>query len=341
MGEWMDVGTHYVIEATKGTTPYGDLENGLGYSTWEYGFNYRAQDAMALRVVDDDGTILTEAELQSVVDWAKSRLTGGVDGYPIGPTYDQNWLGQKEVYGSKYHCSELIWAAYQAALGIELDADMSPFNINVAPDDLWLSQYTSVLACEIGDGTDGSIEWYNAADTISAVYLEVPWIYYYDDYDGFGQGVGEMYLETYVGQYWEFDGYGEVLGDHGPGYLATGTAADEDLDQAVIGWQAEYGFFAQLDAAKIGSGEYWLRDWDYYNDYPLIKTTALINNDCTLRLQVRAKENDPFGQDYYPAWVDTQSPSEWNDRIGEGEYGVNSNNGDCYYHIHYSISAAY
>jgi hypothetical protein len=339
---WMAEGTDYILEATKGDTPEGSLGNGLGYSTFDYGFNFRADDAMVLRVVDDDGTVLTEAELQSVVDWAKGRLTGGVDGYPIGPEYDQNWLGQKEVYGSKYHCSELIWAAYKGALGIELDADMSPFNINISPDDLILSEYTSVIACEIGDGSDGSVNWFNAAEDISKVYMELPWIYYYWDHDGFGAGRGEMYVHGYVGQYWCFDGYGELWGNKQPGYIATGGAADYYDDLIPLGWMPEYGFFSQLYTASIGDYEYWERDPVYYNDYPVLQITGLINNDCTLRLQATAGENDNIlGIHPYGTWYDLQEPTEWNARIGQGEYDASWNEGDCYYHVHYEIEAAY
>ena len=38
----------------------------------------------------------------------------------IGLSYDY-WLASKQVYGSKYYCSELIWAAYLASGGPDID----------------------------------------------------------------------------------------------------------------------------------------------------------------------------------------------------------------------------
>ncbi|MBO8179388.1 MAG: hypothetical protein H0Z19_02760 [Archaeoglobus sp.] len=60
----------------------------------------------------------------------------------IGLPYDYKWLtyiGGKEVYGSKYYCSELIWAAYLASGGPDIDQNPGwswRYGYNVAPQEL-------------------------------------------------------------------------------------------------------------------------------------------------------------------------------------------------------------
>lgn len=60
------------------------------------------------------------------------------NGYP----YDYQWLtyiGGKEVYGKRYYCSELIWAAYLASGGPDIDQNPGwswKYGYNVAPQEL-------------------------------------------------------------------------------------------------------------------------------------------------------------------------------------------------------------
>ena len=74
--QWMATGTPYVIHATKSD----NAGNGLGYSVWGVAVNDHADEAVALRVKG-----ITNAQRQQAVDWMKSKLNGGSDGYPIGP----------------------------------------------------------------------------------------------------------------------------------------------------------------------------------------------------------------------------------------------------------------
>ncbi len=69
----------------------------------------------------------------SAISWALTKV-----GYP----YDYKWLtyiGGKEVYGSSYYCSELIWAAYLANGGPDIDQNPGwswRYGYNVAPQEL-------------------------------------------------------------------------------------------------------------------------------------------------------------------------------------------------------------
>jgi uncharacterized protein YycO len=69
----------------------------------------------------------------AAVNWALTKV-----GYP----YDYKWLtyiGGKEVYGSSYYCSELIWAAYLAVGGPDIDQNPGwswRYGFNVAPQEL-------------------------------------------------------------------------------------------------------------------------------------------------------------------------------------------------------------
>lgn len=69
----------------------------------------------------------------AAVQWALSKV-----GYP----YDYSWLvypGGKQVYGSSYYCSELVWASYLAVGGPDLDANPGftlKYGYNVAPQEI-------------------------------------------------------------------------------------------------------------------------------------------------------------------------------------------------------------
>ncbi len=60
----------------------------------------------------------------------------------VGLPYDYQWLtyvGGKEVYGKSYYCSELIWAAYLASGGPDIDQNPGwswRYGYSVAPQEL-------------------------------------------------------------------------------------------------------------------------------------------------------------------------------------------------------------
>ena len=144
---WMPVGEHYIIHSAPRDD---DDKDGLGYDTWQTVVN-SYDNVVVLRVLKPGGQRLTATERTNVVNVLKSKLSGGTDGYPVGPKYDSNWLSKKT--DPPYYCSEAVWAAYKTQLGIDLDSDTSPFNIGVSPDDLLKSQFTSVIAAEVGSDT--------------------------------------------------------------------------------------------------------------------------------------------------------------------------------------------
>jgi uncharacterized protein YycO len=82
----------------------------------------------------------TDAIKQAAVNFAIAQ---------VGKSYDTQWLippGGKEIDGSTWYCSELIWAAYKKQ-GIELDKYPdynSKYYYNVAPDELTMT--TNVIS---------------------------------------------------------------------------------------------------------------------------------------------------------------------------------------------------
>ncbi|TFF89612.1 MAG: hypothetical protein EU548_07220 [Promethearchaeota archaeon] len=60
----------------------------------------------------------------------------------VGRPYDYIWLtyyGGKQVYGYRYYCSELAWAAYKHAAGINIDRHPGwswKYGYNVAPQEI-------------------------------------------------------------------------------------------------------------------------------------------------------------------------------------------------------------
>ncbi len=195
---WMSVGTPYVIHSTKSD----NAGNGLGYSTWLEGVNEHADNAVALRVSG-----VTNAQRQQAVDWCKSKLEGGTDGYPIGPDYDWGWL-DKQIDSTNsisgidgWYCSELAWAAYKDLFGIDLDPDGNSWSwetaYGVSPSDLYEDGDTYVVITS---------DW--SASDCYYVEINLVGVYYENDYDPWPKGAGEMYMKWYVG-----DGYG------GSGYV--------------------------------------------------------------------------------------------------------------------------
>ncbi|MHA1629021.1 MAG: hypothetical protein ACTSXO_07870 [Candidatus Heimdallarchaeota archaeon] len=195
---WMPVGTPYVIHSTKSD----NAGNGLGYSTWLEGVNEHAEIAVAIRVAG-----LTNAQRQQAVDWCKSKLDGGLDGYPVGPAYDWGWTS-KQIDGTNslsgvdgWYCSELAWAAYKDLFGIDLDPDGDSWSwetaYGVSPSDLYEDSDTYVVETSDWDPND-----------CYYVKINLVGVYYETDSDPWPKGAGEMYMKWYVG-----DGYG------GSGYV--------------------------------------------------------------------------------------------------------------------------
>jgi hypothetical protein len=303
---WMAVGTPYVIHSTKSD----NAGNGVGYSKWTEAVNNHADNILVLRVLKANGATLTASERTAVVNSAKSRLAGGVDGYPIGPAYDINWLSQQE-WGDSYYCSELCWAAYKSALGLDLDSNTSPFGIGVSPDDLWHSQFTSVVAGECGSST------FNAPADIVRVSVFVDEVYYDDDYDPWPKGAGEMYLISRSGL-GKNDQDGNMLATEqgAPGCGKIGNTPD--------------GYVSRDGAGAV--------DWNKY-------FYALCGWNQIMRIRVEAWEDDDVtdGDDQYPVWQWYWSPSTWNAKsMGvwyDGGYRVDL--GACRYTIDYKIDIVY
>jgi uncharacterized protein YycO len=310
--EWMATGTHYVIHSTKGDVS-GD---GLGYSTWEEGVNNHADFVMVLRVLKANGGTLSSSQRNGIVNWAKGKLTGGTDGYPIGPQYDWGWLSKQIGVDSMwpapngYYCCELIWAAYYDYMGIDLDAETSPFDIAVTNDDLWHSQYTSVIAYEFGSTT------FNAPSDICRLSVFVDEIYYDDDYDPWPSGSGEEYMISRSG-----------LGnrDNDNTMLATEQQAPGNgkIGQAPGHW------------SRSGKGAL---NWNKY-------FYSLVPNNRYLRLRIEAWEKDgwPNADDQYPVFQKYWSYSTWKNYRGDGwiSLGYRVDKGDCRYTIQYKIDTVY
>jgi hypothetical protein len=302
---WMAVGTPYVIHSTKSD----NAGNGVGYSTWTEAVNNHADNILVLRVLKADGSTLTASERAAVVNSAKSRLSGGVDGNPIGPAYDINWLAQQE-WGDSYYCSELCWAAYKSVLGLDLDSNTSPFGIGVSPDDLWNSQFTSVVAYESGSTT------VNAPDDIVRLTVFVDEIYYDNDYDPWPLGSGEEYIKSISGL-GNTDNDGNLLATQqgAPGCGKIGSTPD--------------GYVSRNGAGAV--------DWNRY-------FYSLVLIDQNLRIRIEAWEvDDSSGDDQYPTWQWLWGYSTWSAYKDNGWYtsGSRVDLGDCRYTIQFTIVTVY
>jgi hypothetical protein len=307
---WMAVGTHYVIHSTKDS----NSGNGLGYSKWSVAVNAHAENALVLRVNKPGGAALTSAERASIVSFLKSQLSGGVDGYPIGPEYDWAWIGQQQLatdegsfpaYIHGYYCSEAAWGAYKYVLGIDIDGDTSPFGVGVSPDDLWHSQYTSVVAGELDSAT------WSAAAGIYKISVLVSEVYYDDDYDPWPSGCGEMYLKSFCGD----------------GVLPTEEGAPGD------GKIGHYSDGSPSTVNRDGSGAVaWNKYFYGYINY---------GRDAKVRIEAWEEDPSPNGDDQYPAFNWYWSPSSWHAYINGGWYwsGSRVDLGDCRYTIYFRIDA--
>lgn len=304
---WMATGTHYVIHSTKSS----NAGNGLGYSRWDVAVNQHADNVLVLRVLKSNGAILSSTDRTNIVNFCKGKLTGGTDGYPIGPAYDINWLSQ-QTDGSTWYCSEIAWAAYKVVLSLDLDSNTSPFGIGVSPDDLWHSQFTSVIAGESGSST------FNAPSDIVRVSVFVDEIYYDDDYDGLLAGAGEMYIISRSGL-GRNDKDGKMLATE-QGYPGNGKIGN-----------TPNGYWSRNGAGAL--------DWNKY-------FYALCGWNQYMRIRVEAWEQDtpPIDpNDQYPVWQWYWASSTWNAKtMGvwyDGGYRVDL--GACRYTIDYKIDIVY
>jgi hypothetical protein len=307
---WMAVGQDYVIHSTKSDS----AGNGLGYSTWEVGINEHAENILVLRINKADGSSLTSTERASIVTFLKSQLANGVDGYPVGPEYDWAWIGQQELatdegafpaYINGYYCSEAAWGAYKHVLGIDLDSDTSPLGVGVSPDDLWHSQYSSVVAGEIGDAT------WSAAAGIYKISVLLSEVYYDDDYDPWPSGAGEMYVKSFCGD----------------GTLPTEQGYPGD------GKIGHYSDTSPSTVNRDGSGAVaWNKYFYGYINY---------GRDAKVRLEAWEEDPSPNGDDQYPVWQWYWAPGSWHGYINNGWYysGSRVDLGDCRYTVYFRIDS--
>ncbi|MCF2137679.1 MAG: hypothetical protein K9W43_10660 [Candidatus Thorarchaeota archaeon] len=302
---YMPVNTPYVIHSTKSA----EQGNGLGYDTWATAVNEHAENVLVLRVLKGNGVPLSSSEREAVVNFLKSQLSGGTDGYPVGPAYDWGWTS-KQVYASEtnplsgvkgYYCSEAVWAAYYHVLGIDLDSDTSTLGLGVSPDDLWHSQYTSVIAGEVGTTT------WSASAGLYKLTVFVDEIYYDNDYDPWPKGAGEEYIKSFSGDgvYPTAQGYpgNGKIGDSPDGY-----------------WH------------RSGSGAL---DWNKY-------FYTVINYNRYTKIRIEAWEQDSVdSDDQYPVWQWYWSPSTWHQYLNHGWYwsGYRVDLGDCRYTVYFRIDS--
>ncbi len=301
---WIEPGTDYVIHSTKSEK----AGNGIGYDTFETVVS-QAKESIVLRVLKPDGIPLTAAEREAVVDFLKSQLSGGKDGYPVGPAYDWGWTCKQELATEKnpfsgiagYYCSEAAWGAYKHVLGIDLDSETTPFNVAVSPDDLLHSQFTSVVACKSDMAT------FSAGEGIYKLTVFVDEICYDIDYDPWPRGAGEEYIKSFCGDFFYptkevYPGSGKI------GLPPKGC------------WPCD------------GQGSL---DWNKYFN-------TLINYARDVELRIEAWEYDDIDpDDQYPAWQLYLTTQEWHQYIDKGWFcgGFDCDLGDCSYTVYFRIES--
>ena len=107
VGYWSHAGILYKYDPTIGDWLVVEaLFEGVRINTLSE-FMSRYSAVIILRVKG-----VTDSQALSAANWAYSKL-----GYP----YDYNGY-YKQVYGPSYYCSELVWAAYKATTGVDIDA---------------------------------------------------------------------------------------------------------------------------------------------------------------------------------------------------------------------------
>jgi uncharacterized protein YycO len=110
------------------------IGNGLMIEAWKDGVRVvsvsmvrRASEVAVYRVRTTDDI------RQRAIQWALTK---------VGLPYDYKWLtyiGGKEVEGPSYYCSELVWAAYKAVGGPDIDQNPGwswRYGYNVAPQEI-------------------------------------------------------------------------------------------------------------------------------------------------------------------------------------------------------------
>jgi uncharacterized protein YycO len=312
---WVPSGETWVVHSTK-----SDDGDGLRTSRFSTVVNDHADNVVALRVIKPGGSLMTSSQRSAIVNFAYSKL-GQDEGY------DWNWLGKQvgidtadpEIAPDGYYCSELAWAAYKSVLGIDLDGDFSPFNIGVGPEDLYWSQYCSVIALEMnsdpnGGGVPGGAYAIDASNNLYKLTVLVDEVYYDNDYDPWPKGNGEMYLKLWIGE------------AYFPSCAANGYTNDNHLDK--------------IDDAgdhytSKGTGAL---DWNNYH-------YALVSYNSYMKVRVQAMESDswPDGDDGYPTFQWWFSPSTWHNYVNNGWYwsGSRYDMGDCRYTIWFRIDSCY
>ncbi|MEM0235719.1 MAG: YiiX/YebB-like N1pC/P60 family cysteine hydrolase [Thermofilum sp.] len=107
VGYWSHAGILYKYDPTIGDWLVVEaLFEGVRINTLSE-FMSRYSAVIILRVKG-----VTDSQALSAANWAYSKL---------GYTYDYNGY-YKQVYGPSYYCSELVWAAYKATTGVDIDA---------------------------------------------------------------------------------------------------------------------------------------------------------------------------------------------------------------------------
>jgi uncharacterized protein YycO len=126
-GHWnhvgMYVGNGWVIESD---------ENGVHYSSLAEWCGSNGPDELALGRVKT----ATNSQRQSAVNFAIAQLGKGYD----------YWWPSKQVYGSSYYCSELVWASYKQA-GIDIDKNPGwswTYANGVAPQEIYEDEDVSI-----------------------------------------------------------------------------------------------------------------------------------------------------------------------------------------------------
>ena len=120
------------------------IGNGKMIEAWKNGV--RIVDVTMVRNANDAAIYrvkTTDTIKQRAVEWAKTK---------VGLPYDYIWLtyiGGKQVEGKSYYCSELVWAAYKAVGGPDIDQNPGwswKYGYNVAPQELADDEDTYLVA---------------------------------------------------------------------------------------------------------------------------------------------------------------------------------------------------
>ncbi len=150
--KWMDPGTPYVIHSSA----HNSSPSGLGYSSWTTKVNRYGTLVQSIRIIH-----VNQSQRVEALNWMITKLSGGRDGYPVGPVYDWGW-SNKQISGKNpvskidgYYCSEIVWAAYKDLFNIDLDPDGTKWDLTtlkgVSPTDLLDSNYSDGIPMYFGN----------------------------------------------------------------------------------------------------------------------------------------------------------------------------------------------